>query len=230
MVALAACTPSGTGGYPAFYQCGVTSTQCGGIGSPGAGVPLYQVDATGVFAPRCTKPTICSLVTPSVCLGTSPVCLLAPVCMMCDVSTCAPLLARAVQLWYLFRRDGPLDEPGASSLSAWAQGYQEVRKNLRDSITRRGYYKPESSRFSVKRDILDEIELYALRSERERKNMVQSVSQGGQLRKRTCCSRCQQLGHMARECKNQASKYQPQSAAKGFFSARRQTIGRVWAD
>ena len=29
----------GTGGYPACYQCGVASTQCGGIGSPGAGVP-----------------------------------------------------------------------------------------------------------------------------------------------------------------------------------------------
>ena len=34
-------------------------------------------------------------------------------------------------------RDEPLDEPEASSLSAWAQGYREVRKNRRDSITGR---------------------------------------------------------------------------------------------
>ena len=43
-------------------------------------------------------------------------------------------------------REGPLDEDEASSLTAWAQGYWEVRKNLRDSVTGRGYYEPESSR------------------------------------------------------------------------------------
>ena len=43
-------------------------------------------------------------------------------------------------------REGPLDEDEASSLTAWAQGYQEVRKSLRDSVTGRAYYKPESSR------------------------------------------------------------------------------------
>ena len=32
-------------------------------------------------------------------------------------------------------REGPLDEDEASSLTAWAQGYREVRKNLRDSVT-----------------------------------------------------------------------------------------------
>ena len=78
MVALVACIPSDTGGYPACYQCGVASTQCGGIGSPGAGVPLYQVTLLAFFPPRCTTPTIGSLVTPSVCLGTSPLCLPAP--------------------------------------------------------------------------------------------------------------------------------------------------------
>ena len=31
------------------YQCGVASTQCGGIGSPGAGVPLYQVTLLAFF-------------------------------------------------------------------------------------------------------------------------------------------------------------------------------------
>ena len=35
-------------------------------------------------------------------------------------------------------RDGPLDEPEASSLSAWAQAHREIRKNRRDSITGRG--------------------------------------------------------------------------------------------
>ena len=35
--------PFSTGGYPACYQCGVASAQCGGIGSPGAVVPLFQV-------------------------------------------------------------------------------------------------------------------------------------------------------------------------------------------
>ena len=43
-------------------------------------------------------------------------------------------------------REAPLEEDEASSLTAWAQGYREVRKNLRDSVTGRGYYKPESSR------------------------------------------------------------------------------------
>ena len=41
-------------------------------------------------------------------------------------------------------REGPLDEDEASSLTAWAQGYGEVRKNLRDSVTGRGYFKSES--------------------------------------------------------------------------------------
>ena len=55
MVALVACTPSGTGGYPACYQCGVASAQCGGIGSPGAVVPLCQVTllaSSPLVAPR----------------------------------------------------------------------------------------------------------------------------------------------------------------------------------
>ena len=44
-------------------------------------------------------------------------------------------------------REGPLDEDETSSLTAWAQGYREVRKNLRDSVTGRGCYKHTSSRF-----------------------------------------------------------------------------------
>ena len=44
-------------------------------------------------------------------------------------------------------REGPLEEDEASSLTAWAQGHREVRKNLGDSVTGRGYCKPESSHF-----------------------------------------------------------------------------------
>ena len=44
-------------------------------------------------------------------------------------------------------REGPFDEDEASSLTAWVQGYREVRKNMRDLVTGRGYYKPETSRF-----------------------------------------------------------------------------------
>ena len=48
--------------------------------------------------------------------------------------------------WYQYHRKDILEEDVASSLTAWAQGYREVRKNLRDSVTGRGCYKPESSR------------------------------------------------------------------------------------
>ena len=40
---------------------------------------------------------------------------------------------------------------------------------------------------------------------------------GAELRKRTRCDRCRQLGHMARKCQNPAPKDIPQSAAKNFF-------------
>ena len=50
--------PFGTGGYPACYQCGVASAQCGGIGSRGAFVPLCQVTLLASFTPRCTTPTM----------------------------------------------------------------------------------------------------------------------------------------------------------------------------
>ena len=54
-------------------------------------------------------------------------------------------------------REGPLEEDEASSLTASAQGYREVRKNLRDSGTGRGCDKPESSRHKrvVRRTIIE---------------------------------------------------------------------------
>ena len=77
----------GTGGYPACYQCGVASAQCGGTGSPGAVVPLCQVTLLASF-PSLHHACHGSLVTPSVCFWTPPLCLPVPVCVMCDVTTC----------------------------------------------------------------------------------------------------------------------------------------------
>ena len=37
-------------------------------------------------------------------------------------------------------QEGPLDEDEASSLTAGRKEYREVRKNLRDSVTARGYF------------------------------------------------------------------------------------------
>ena len=77
-------------------------------------------------------------------------------------------------------REGPLDEDEASSLTAWAQGYREVQKNLRDSVTGRGYYKPESSRLCAKlcskRNHRDETETSALHSETKREITAQNVA------------------------------------------------------
>ena len=104
-------------------------------------------------------------------------------------------------------REGLLDEDEASSLTAWAQGYREVRKNLRDSVTGRGYYKPESSRHKkVVRKTMFEQKLPRrdrnIRTpfrDKARDHSTERVT-GAELRKRTRCHRCRQLGHMAREC------------------------------
>ena len=125
-------------------------------------------------------------------------------------------------------RKGPLDEDEASSLTAWAQGYREVRKNLRDSVTGRGYYKSESSRFKkvVRKTMFEKKPPRRDRNVRTpfrdtaRDHSTERVT-GAELRKRTRCYRCRQLGHMAREFQNPAPKDTPQSSAKSFFFVRR---------
>ena len=85
----------GTGGFPACYQCRVASAQCGGIGSPGAVVPLCQVTLLASL-PSLHHAYHGSLVTPSIFFWTPhPLCLPVPVCVMCDVTTCVLIINTA---------------------------------------------------------------------------------------------------------------------------------------
>ena len=96
-------------------------------------------------------------------------------------------------------REGPLDEDEASSLTVWAQGYGEVRKNLRDSVTGRGYYKPESSRFKKvvrettfeKKPPIRDRNIRTPFRDKARDHGTERVT-GAELRKRTRCYRCRQ--------------------------------------
>ena len=67
MVTLFACTPLA---LVAIQPVTVASAQCGGIGSPGAVVPLCQVTLLASF-PSLHHACHGSLVTPSVCPGPS---------------------------------------------------------------------------------------------------------------------------------------------------------------
>ena len=93
-------------------------------------------------------------------------------------------------------REGPLDEAEASSLTAWPQGYREVRKNLRDSVTGRGYFKPESSRTKkvVRKTMFEKKPSRRDRNIRTPFRDKASVTPA-ELRKRTRCYRCRQPGH-----------------------------------
>ena len=107
------------------------------------------------------------------------------------------------------QREGPLEEDEASSLTAWAQGYWEVRKNLRDSVTGRGYYITESSRHKkvVRKTMFEKKPPRRDRNirtpfqDKARDHSTERVT-GAELRKRSRCYRCRQLGHTARECQN----------------------------
>ena len=113
-----------------------------------------------------------------------------------------PLVDENGSTLVLVPRTGPLDEAEASSLSAWAQGYREARKNLRDSVAGRGYYKPESSRFDrkvrkalfAKRQPRRDRNVRAPFRERTREHGTEHVT-GAELRKRTHCYRCPQIEH-----------------------------------
>ena len=110
-------------------------------------------------------------------------------------------------------REGPLEEDEASSLTAWAQGYREVRKNCaiqsQDAVTT----KPESSRFKkvVRKTMFEKKPPRRDRNirtpfrDKARDHSTERVA-GAELRKRIRCHRCRQLGHMARECQNPASE------------------------
>ena len=121
-------------------------------------------------------------------------------------------------------REGPLDEDEVSSLTAWAQGHREVRKNLRESVTGHDYYKPESNRFKkvVRKTMFEKKPPRRDRNirtpfrDKARDHSTERVT-GAELTKRTRCYRCRQLGQRARECQNPAPKDTPQSSAKIFF-------------
>ena len=92
------------------------------------------------------------------------------------------------------------------------------------TLTGRGYYKPESVRFEKK----VRKTLFTKRLPRQDRNVRTPFREktkehgtgrltGAELRKRTRCYRCQQLGHLAKECQNPVPKDNPQTPAKSFF-------------
>ena len=100
-------------------------------------------------------------------------------------------------------------------------------KLVRFSRTGRGYYKPETNRFKkvVRKTMFEKNPPRRDRNIRTpfrdeaRDHSTKRVT-GAELRKRTRCHLCRQLGHMARECQNPAPKDTLQSPAKIFFARR----------
>ena len=86
-------------------------------------------------------------------------------------------------LWYPVPREGPLEGDEASSLTAWAQGYREVRKNCvirsRDVVTfnpSQAVTRKLCAKLCSKRNHRDETETSALHSETKRETTAQNVS------------------------------------------------------
>ena len=125
-------------------------------------------------------------------------------------------------------REGPLEEDEASSLTAWAQGHREVRENLRDSVTERGYNKPESSRHKkfVRKTMFEKKPPRRDRNIRtpfRDKAMDRSTDRitGAELRKRTRCFRCRQTWTYGERVSESSTEGYPSIFSQEFLFARR---------
>ena len=131
-----------------------------------------------------------------------------------------PSLTKTGQLWCVFQKT-----------DSWTK-LKQVRcqhghKVIKRSVTGRGHHRPESSRFvkkvhktlNSKRQPRRDRNVRTPFRERTKEQGAERIT-GAELRKRTRCYRCQQVGHMARECQKQTTKDHPQGAAKVFFHAR----------
>ena len=108
-----------------------------------------------------------------------------------------------------------------------AQGYREVRNNVRDSVTGRGHYNPKSSRHEkvVRKTMFEKKPSRRDRTirtpfrDKARDHSTERVT-GAELRKRTLCYRCRQLGHHERVSESSTEGY-PSIFSQELLFARR---------